>query len=136
MTTIMRSGAIVIGCLLHITVTAAEIRPDTAKALQDWSAGKPLEGLPNLKKPVYLKGETLLCQSSGALMNPNVPVLLLTRACMVMPKRVRVLVYPPADAQSYMEGYMYQMVRVSLTTGDISNGNSTQGWVFLDSLTN
>lgn len=132
----LTATSIALALLFSTTVYSAEIRTDTAAALRDFSAGRPLEGLPNLKKPVFVSPQSLICKSAGALANPVVQILLSIGSCVILDHRIRVSVFPPTGPKEYVEGYMQQMVEVSWRPEEMSNGNMYSGWVHIDALRN
>lgn len=112
------------------------LRTDTDVALRDFEQGKTLAGLPDLKKPVYIKPKVLVCESASSLANPNVPGLLLTRVCAYSEKRIKVNVLVPQDAQTYMQNYLYSMIEVSWPVGELSGRRMAYGWLHFHGLTN
>lgn len=122
--------------MLSQAQAAPPLRTNANVALSDFQQGKPLEGLPDLKKPVYIKPNILVCESSGALANPNVPILLNIGACVYTEVKMRINVRVPRDAQSYMQNYMYSMIQVTWQTGELSSPGVSSGWLYLDGLTN
>lgn len=105
-------------------------------ALRDLKAGRSLPGLPDLKKLVYVTPNSLICRSPGALANPGTAGLLITGACIVFDRRIRVTVYPPRDSEEYIQNHLFNMVAVGWRSGDISDGNVFTGWVRIDGLEN
>ena len=112
------------------------LRTDTDMALRDFEQRKTLAGLPDLKKPVYIKPKILVCESASSLANPNVSGLLLTRVCAYSEKNIKVNVLVPQDAQTYMQNYLYSMIEVSWQTGEHSSRRTAYGWLYLNGLTN
>lgn len=122
---------------------AEEMRPKATKrasaidkAIEDLNAGRPLPGLPDLKLPVYLNKGELACNSLGALKNPQVGQLLLTRSCIVSSSRVSVSVLPPVDPRSYLESHVAGSVRITWRAEELSNGNVNVGWVKISGIRN
>jgi hypothetical protein len=116
----------------------AQLRPraDARNAVRDYMQGKPLPGLPDLKKPVYVKPGSWLCSTPGTLANPNKDVLVAMHACFVAPVAARVMVYPPSTDQRYVEAYVYQIIEVGVIPAQISNGRPQYGWTELSNLRN
>lgn len=105
-------------------------------AMQDLNAGLGLPGLPNLKVPVYVAKNTLICSSLGTLSNPNVDVLLVTGACALLDHRMRVSVLVPADAQTYIESYVFGAIAVEWRAEEMSNATVRRGWLRTSALQN
>jgi hypothetical protein len=122
--------------LASIAHSAPSMRTTTDVALSDFKQGKPIAGLPNLKRPVFIKPETLICKSADTLANPNVPVLLYTGACISTRMKIKVNVHIPRDVEQYLQNYMYSMVQVSWEAGEVSSRSVESGWVYLDGLVN
>jgi hypothetical protein len=128
------------GIFLVILASAAHSAPSmrttTDVALSDFKQGKPIDGLPDIKRPVFIKPNTLICKNAGALANPNIPVLLNTGACISIRMKIKVNVHIPRDVQQYLQNYVYSMAQVSWQTGEASSRSVESGWVYLDGLAN
>jgi hypothetical protein len=99
--------------------------------------GLPLPGLPNLNLPVYLKEGNIVCQSLGALRNPNTAILLTTGGCtFVKTGRIRILVHEPSNAREYVESYQFRGIRISSASAKMSSANVFHGWADLQSIEN
>jgi hypothetical protein len=127
---------ITIAILTSAAHAAPPIRTTTDVALSDFKQGKPISGLPDIKKPIYIMPKVLVCGSAGALANPNIQVLLLTEACIFTKVKMRVNVRIPRDAQQYIQNYVYSTIQVSWDAGEVSSRSVESGWVYLDGLAN
>jgi hypothetical protein len=105
-------------------------------ALADAKAGRPLPGLPRLDAPVYVQADAMVCESLGALANPNQAVSLLTKTCTLVTQKQRVQVSLPADFQQYIEMHAWGAVRVSWRSAQSSVANVYTGWVKVTELRN
>jgi hypothetical protein len=106
------------------------------EAMEDLKSRRPLPGLPDLNKPVYIRGKALLCSKMAGLRNPNVMALLMTRTCSIVEGPIRVMVLPPADDEAYLEQHIYKLIRVQLQAQAISDGGRYVGWIDMDALSN
>ena len=105
-------------------------------AMADMAAHKPLPGLPDLHRPVYLKPMSKICGTRNELANPETDVELAMGVCITNKHVIRVTIYPPRDADEYLNDHMFGMVSIGWRFGEISNGNVSIGWVGIGQLRN
>jgi hypothetical protein len=118
---------------------AAPTPPQTSISVHDlvakFNAGQPVPGLPDLRGPVFVEGNAVVCQSPGALRNPNRDITLTTGACRSLNgARVRVFVHEPRTAQSYIEAYTFRSIYISGAPRSMSSADWLGGWVNLNDL--
>ena len=131
------SSTIIAGVLLACTgLVFAQSREDIDQALRDFAAGKPLPNMPDLKKPVFLAEGVIVCESPGALANPNKDILIAIRACALIERRQRVSVVPPRTQQQYLDGYVFRVVRVVWRADDVSDATAHAGWTSISNAQN
>ncbi len=107
------------------------------RANEDLSKNRPLPGLPNLQAPIFVREAALICESLGALQNPNTAALLSTKACVRNTQRIRVKVILPTAPDSYLHSHVFRSVRVTWQANPPSSvGNAYLGWVSISSLQN
>ena len=118
--------------------TEQSTRPktDMDAALQDLAAHRRLPGLPDLKKPVFVIPQSLICESAAALANPNTQFLIWSGNCIVADRKIRVSVFPPRGSEEYLNAHVFKMVSIGFRSAEISNGNVFTGWVKINSLEN
>lgn len=119
--------------------TLAVAQANTGNPIELWNAGTPLPKMPDLKKPVFLEKGAFICVSPGPLVNPseeNIKIALYTETCALSNKRKRVMVHPPRNAQSYSEAYYGGYIKISLTSGNVSDGNIDYLWTLPEYLKN
>lgn len=127
---LIRNKLSLVAGVLFVCIGAAlaQSRGSVDQALQDFAAGKPLPGMPNLKKPVFLVAGAIVCESPGALANPNKDVLVTIGACALTESRHRVSVLPPRTQPQYLDSYVFKMVQVVWRSADISDATAHSGW--------
>lgn len=118
-----------------VELPASETTPDAlARRFAD---GLPLPGMPDLDRPVYVRAGSVICTSPGALRNPHPALTVMVGACAVIEAEgVRVMVYEPRDADSYVDAHFSQSVRVAIYPRRIAAADSIEGWVDLRSISN
>jgi hypothetical protein len=106
------------------------------QAQRDYSDGRPLPRLPDLRKPVFLASGSAACTSRGALANPNRDIVVATGACIVTPRKLQVSVFAPANANDYMESHVFGSIMIEMRSAEISNATAYRAWVDVKSLQN
>ena len=115
---------------------AAQGGQPPSNPLGDYMAHRPLPGLPDLQRSVFLNSQALICESPGALANPNIKITVHLGVCNVTDRRIKVSVFPPTSQDEYFQDYVSKMVSVGWRSEEASNGNINSGWVRIDDLTN
>ena len=110
------------------TTAAAQTQDDVQRANMDWAARRPLPDLPDLSKPVYIIEGVFVCESPGALRNPNKDVLLVIGSCTMTQKRMRVSVFPPRTHEQYVDSHVFRMVRIAWRSLEQSDATVYTGW--------
>ena len=105
-------------------------------AIQDLYAGRPLPGLPDLDKVVYLSKSALVCSSPGALANPDTAATQFVGACQQNSARTRVQILQPRTQQQYIECHIFGYVQISWRSARISDATAYSGWVRISALSN
>ncbi len=127
---------LIIGLSMLWLAAQQQADPKLERALRDWQAKRPLPGMPNLRKPVFLVKGSLVCDSAGSLINPNKKELLFLGVCAPAPRDIRVSVIPPTDAQEYLRDHYHQIVSVVWHSDEMSNASTYKGWVLISGLRN
>jgi|SRR5579859_1033916 len=110
--------------------------PRMESALQDFNVKHPLPGLPSLRKAVFLTKGSVVCSSPGAFANPNRDLVLLTGACLITPRDIKVSVLPPTGAEEYIRDHYFHMVAITWQSDEVSNGTVRVGWTQISRLRN
>ena len=105
-------------------------------ALNDLRAGRSLPELPDLKRPVFVAEQSIVCSTPGTLANPNKDVLVAIGECMFVEKRVRVNVVLPKTQQGYIEGHISRAVEIVWRSAAQSDGTIYSGWTEAGNLKN
>lgn len=83
-----------------------------------------------MKKPIYIKAYSLVCNTSGEMANPNKKVLIMIEECMVAPVDVRVKVIKTPK-------YLLDLNIIEVVAeGESSDGTKYYGWTDISSLKN
>jgi hypothetical protein len=118
--------------LLAASVGSTEASAQTAegmdRARRDLAAGNPLPDLPDLTKPVFLLAGAIVCESPGALGNPNKEVLIAMGACVLTATRQRVNLVLPSTPEQYLDAHIFRMVHVVWRSREVSNATTFSGW--------
>ena len=105
-------------------------------AIDDFRVGKPLPYLPDLNQTVYVIEAALICESVGALKNPNIDILLGIGACIRATTRMKVGVLPPRDLEKYIEGHVFKVVRIVWRPPPGQDQSMRTGWTETNMLRN
>jgi hypothetical protein len=116
--------------------TANQANFGMGEAMRDLRANRPLPGLPNLNKSVFVIPQSIICESPGELANPNTQMLLKAGVCAVSDKKIKVTVLLPRDEEEYISDHVHNMVSIKIGSRTASVGNVFIGWVKIPSLKN
>lgn len=105
------------------------------RAMSDLKVGRPLPGLPNLNAPVYISKLALVCPTLGALANPNIEALILTRTCVGL-NGIKVSVVVPNDPETYLMAHSMSAVAIVWRSTEMSKANADYGWIKIENLKN
>ncbi len=109
---------------------------DRDQALYAFNHHHKLPGLPDLRKPVFIRKGSLVCDSPGALVNPVRYATIMIGACAVIQSKKKVLVLAPKDAGQYIEDYLFRYIAVTWGSEEMSNANSYIAWTPISALRN
>jgi hypothetical protein len=127
---------LLLSAALLVNQAMAQSMSNVNEAMQDLFAGKPIPGLPNLNKPVFLAPNSFVCSSRGALANPNKDILLKTRDCVLTEKKIRVSVVQPRTQDDYIEAHVARVIKVMWQSSAISDATVYSGWTPVAGITN
>lgn len=126
--------------LLSIALASVQVvaqsQSNVDEAIRDLHSGKPLPGLPDLRKPVFLAQNSFVCTSQGALANPNKDILLLTKACVMTDKKMRVNVLSPRSQEGYINSHVSRVIEITWRSSAMSDATAYSGWVSMKNLSN
>lgn len=108
----------------------------TQVAMDDLRAKKPLPGLPNLNKPVFIRDKAFVCSKMGSMRNPNMVALLYSKACAIVEGPVRVRVVLPTTDKGYVDGHVFKLVQVLLPQHGSSDATPYLAWIDIEALSN
>lgn len=107
-------------------------------AIHDWQLKRSLPGLPDLKRPVYVKTGVIACNESEDLVNPHKAELFWLGQCVQTGHNiVNIRVIEPVTEREYITGHIFHIVEVIWwDEGKPSSGNIYTAWVHTDDLAN
>lgn len=132
----IRDLCLLLSVALASVQVMAQSQSNVDEAIRDLLSGKPLPGLPNLKKPVFLAQNSFICTSKGALANPNKDILLSTKACVLTDKKMRVSVLSPRGQEDYVDSHVSRVIEITWRSPAMSDATAYSGWVSMKSIGN
>ena len=95
-----------------------------------------MPGLPDITKSVYLSPGSTVCDSLGAIANPNKDVLIQIGACAISSKRIRVNIKLPTAPEAYLSAHMQRSVEIVWKKEAQSDANIYTAWTAIRNLEN
>ena len=120
----------------HAGAQWASIVMSPQQAMAEMREGKPQAGMPDLRKPVYLRDDAYICVTLNTLAIPNTDVTVRTGHCIFVKQRRRVAVLRATTDQEEIERRMYQIGRVVIRSPDPSDATVIHAWTLMPNLSN